>query len=76
MLAHTVAVNAHGAMLICSRPFDAETRVEIENNLTHERIGGRVTRGSRDSHEGHLVPVGFDTAAPSFWQIVFPPATE
>jgi hypothetical protein len=74
--AHTVAVNVHGAMLTCGRAFEAETRVEIENKLTREKIPGRVTRNSRESHEGHLVPVEFDKAAPSFWQIVFPPLTE
>ena len=41
--AHTVAVNVHGAMLLCSRPIDAETKLEIENDRTRGRASARVT---------------------------------
>lgn len=74
--AHTVAVNVHGAMVVCARPFEPGTKVQIQNNLTRERVSGSVTRASRESHEGHLVPIEFEKASPSFWQIVFPPVSE
>ncbi|MGD0907029.1 MAG: PilZ domain-containing protein [Candidatus Acidiferrales bacterium] len=72
--AHTVAVNIHGAMLLCPRPLDAETQVEIQNERTRQRATGRVTRAPRESSEGYLIPVEFSTPTPSFWQITFPPA--
>jgi len=70
----TVAVNIHGAMVLCPRPFDAETIVEIRNERTHDRAASRVTRAPRESAEGYLIPLEFTTPTPNFWQIVFPPA--
>jgi L-cysteine desulfidase len=72
--AHTVAVNIHGAMVLCSRPIDADTQLEILNDRTQERAGARVTRASRDSAEGYLIPLEFTTPTPAFWRISFPPA--
>jgi hypothetical protein len=71
--AHTVAVNIHGAMVLCSRPLDADTKMEIVNERTRERTSARVTRTSRDSAEGYLIPVEFTSPSPTFWQISFPP---
>jgi hypothetical protein len=73
-VAHTVAVNIHGAMVLCSRQFDAETELEIVNDRTRDRASARVTRASRDSAEGYLIPVEFTTPSPLFWQISFPPS--
>lgn len=72
--AHTVAVNIHGAMVLCPRPFDADTKLEIVNETTRERASARITRSSRESAEGYLIPVEFSTQTPTFWQISFPPA--
>lgn len=72
--AETVAVNAHGAMLVCTRTFPAEMKMEIYNERTRQHRPCRVTRTPRETPEGYLVPVEFDTAAPDFWQISFPPA--
>ena len=47
MKAQTVAVNAHGAMVLCSVPLDPETKIEIFNERTNARAGARVTRASR-----------------------------
>jgi len=74
LAAHTVAVNIHGAMVLCKRPLEAETQVEVVNGRTDEKIGSRVTRAPRDSAEGFLIPLEFTAAAPNFWQISFPPA--
>jgi hypothetical protein len=70
---HTVAVNIHGAMVLCSRPLDEGTNLELVNERTRERANARVTRASRESSEGYLIPVEFNTPSPLFWQISFPP---
>ncbi len=71
--AHTVAVNIHGAMVVCRRSLDAETHLELVNGRTQEKIGSRVTRFPRESSEGFLIPVEFTSPSPNFWQITFPP---
>jgi len=72
--AHTVAVNIHGAMVLCPRPIDAEVELEIMNDRTSEKTAGRVTRTPRESAEGYLIPLEFTAPSPSFWQISFPPS--
>jgi hypothetical protein len=72
--AHTVAVNIHGAMLLCKRPFDAQTKIEILNERTRERASARVSRTPRESPEGYLIPLEFEKPFPTFWQISFPPS--
>jgi hypothetical protein len=72
--ANTVAVNIHGAMVVCPRLLDADTRLELVNGQTEEKIGSRVTRAPRESSEGFLIPVEFTSPSPNFWQISFPPA--
>ena len=71
--AHTVALNIHGAMLVCPRSLDADTNLEVVNGRTDEKIGSRVTRSPRESSEGYLIPVEFTSPSPNFWQISFPP---
>jgi|SRR5579872_2219059 len=71
--AHTVAVNIHGAMVICPRTFDSEAKVEIVNERTRERTSARVTRLPRQNSEGFLIPLEFVKPFPMFWQISFPP---
>ena len=71
--AHTVAVNIHGAMVVCPRSIDENTNLELVNGQTKEKIGARVTRSARESAEGYLIPVEFTTPSPNFWQITFPP---
>jgi hypothetical protein len=72
--AYTIAVNIHGAMVICPESVDSETKVEIINDRTRERASARVTRTPRQSAEGYLIPLEFDKAFPMFWQISFPPS--
>jgi hypothetical protein len=71
--AHTVAVNIHGAMVVCPRSLDEGFKLELENSRTGEKINARVTRAPRESSEGFLVPVEFTSPSPNFWQITFPP---
>jgi hypothetical protein len=72
--AHTVAVNTHGAMVMCSRTLDSDAKVEIYNERTRERASVRVTRAPRHSAEGFLIPLEFVKPLPTFWQISFPPS--
>ncbi len=71
--AYTVAVNIHGAMVLCNRAIDENTALEISNDRTGEKIGARSTRAPRESPEGFLIPVEFVAQSPNFWQISFPP---
>jgi hypothetical protein len=72
--AHTVAVNIHGAMVLCPRSLDADTSLDVVNGRTDEKISSRVTRAARESAEGFLIPVEFTSPSPNFWQINFPPS--
>jgi hypothetical protein len=72
--AHTVEVNTHGAMVLSSRSFEAETQMELENGRTNETVRCRVTRAPRESSEGFLIPLEFIAPSSNFWQITFPPA--
>lgn len=74
IVAHTVAVNVHGAMALCSRNIDAETKLEVLNESTKKKAVARVTRPPRESAEGFLIPLEFTSPAPDFWQISFPPS--
>ena len=71
--AYTVAVNIHGAMVVCKRSVDSDKTLEVVNDRTGQKIGSRVTRAPRESAEGFLIPIEFVTASPNFWQITFPP---
>jgi hypothetical protein len=71
--AETVAVNDHGAMLLCSRTLTAGTKFELENDQTRQKLPCRVTRAPQEGPEGFLIPVEFATASPGFRQISFPP---
>ena len=71
--AETVAVNDHGAMLLCARSFGPDTRFELQNDRTLQQLPCRVTRAARETPEGFLLPVEFIEPWPGFWQISFPP---
>ncbi len=71
--AHTVAVNDHGATVVCSRSLAADTKLQIQNDRTRQRVPCRVTRNPRETPEGYVIPVEFETPAPGFWHISFPP---
>lgn len=72
--AHTLVVNAHGAMICSPQIVAAETLLEIEHRATKERRAARVTRQPQSSPEGFLVPVEFDASEGDFWHISFPPS--
>jgi hypothetical protein len=71
--AATVSVNHHGAMLVCTRSFAADTTFELQNERTGQKMNCRVTRTPIENSDGFLIPVEFVTPSPSFWGISFPP---
>jgi len=70
----TVAVNDHGALIICARVFPGGTRLEVENEQNRRIQKGRVVRAPKLTELGFEVPVEFDDVIPGFWGIAFPPA--
>ena len=74
IIAHTVAVNVHGAMIISKETLDADTNLTVMNDRTAKKAEARVTRTPRESAEGFLIPIEFTSSLPDFWQITFPPA--
>ena len=70
---HTANVNDSGALLMCPASFPENTRFTLEHGLSQQRMGCRVTRTPQSVHGGFLVAVEFDSVAPGFWHISFPP---
>ncbi len=71
--AATVAVNDHGAMLLCARSLPPETKFQLQNEHTRERADCRVTRTPRETPDGFMIPVEFAAPSADFWHISFPP---
>ena len=72
--ATTLSVYNQGAMIVLKQGLPAETKIVLENVGTKERVACRVAKPQREMPEGFHVPVEFDTPAPNFWGIAFPPA--
>jgi hypothetical protein len=70
----TLSVNSHGAVVVMEKNLPVDSQLVLENAATKERIGCRVTRPPREMPEGYHVPVEFDSPAPNFWGIAFPPS--
>jgi len=72
--ATTVSVSSAGALLVLEKGLVPETRLVLEHGQTRERVACRVTRPAREISEGFQVAVEFDSPAPNFWGIAFPPS--
>ena len=72
--ATTLSVNSHGALVVLEKGLPAESRLVLEHCTTKEKVACRVTRTAREMPEGYHVPLEFDSPAPNFWRIAFPPA--
>jgi hypothetical protein len=70
---HTLNVNPHGALVVMQKFLGPGTRLVLENNVTRERVACKVARQPRETAEGFQVPLEFDSPAPQFWRIAFPP---
>lgn len=69
----TLSVNNHGAMLILKQSLPPDTRFVLEHSGTRERVACKVVRPPREMPEGFQIPIEFDSPAPNFWRIAFPP---
>ncbi len=72
--ATTLSVNNAGALIVLPLSLPVETRLVLEHSMTRERVACRVARLAREMPEGFHVPIEFDSPAPDFWKIAFPPA--
>jgi hypothetical protein len=70
----TVSVHPHGALVVMKHSLPEDTRLVLEHKHTKERVGCRVARATRELAEGFHVSIEFDSPAPDFWKIAFPPA--
>jgi hypothetical protein len=71
---NTLSVNPRGALVVMKQSLPAETRLVLEHQGTRERVACKVARAPREVPEGFQVPLEFDSPAPDFWKIAFPPA--
>jgi hypothetical protein len=70
---HTLSVNPFGAMLVSPRNLPTASRLVLEHGVTRDKVACRVVRPAKEMAEGFHIPVEFDTPAPLFWKIGFPP---
>ncbi|MGA7223030.1 MAG: PilZ domain-containing protein [Candidatus Acidiferrales bacterium] len=69
----TLSVNSHGAMIVLKQSLPPDTRLVLEHSGTKERVACKVIRAARENSEGFQIPIEFDSPAPNFWGIAFPP---
>jgi hypothetical protein len=70
----TLSVNPHGALVVMDQGLAAESLLVLEHTGTRQRIACKVVRPAKKMPEGYHVPIEFDSPAPDFWKIDFPPA--
>jgi len=69
----THTVSATGAMIILKEGIPQGTKFIVENPKTQQKVEVNVVRPPQMNQEGSLIPIEFLSAAPQFWNIVFPP---
>jgi hypothetical protein len=69
----TLSVNPQGALVVMNQNLPVESRLVLEHGNTKERVACKVARAAREMPEGFHVPLEFDSPAPAFWGIAFPP---
>ncbi|MFZ0581467.1 MAG: hypothetical protein WAN72_09930 [Candidatus Acidiferrales bacterium] len=70
----TLSVNSHGALIILKQNLPLDTRLVLEHCGTKERVACKVIRSPRENPDGFQIPIEFDSPAPNFWGIAFPPS--
>jgi hypothetical protein len=70
----TLSVSNHGALVLLKQSLPFESRLVLEHGGTKERVACKVARIAREMPEGFHIPLEFDSPAPNFWRIAFPPA--
>ena len=69
----TLSVNTQGAIVVMTKSLPPETRLVLEHGTTKERVACKVARPGKEMPEGFHVALEFDSPAPDFWKIAFPP---
>jgi PilZ domain len=70
----TLSVSNHGALVVLRQNLPFDTRLVLEHSGTKERVACKVARIAREMPEGFHIPLEFDSPAPNFWRIAFPPS--
>jgi PilZ domain len=71
--AYTLSVNAHGGLLEMGTRVDRGQKLILANPGTGVREPGRVVHCDKSQNGYFAVAFEFDTPAPNFWPLVFPP---
>lgn len=69
----TLVVNAHGALILLGPEVAANQKITITNKRTQKSEGCRVVYVGAKQAGKAQVAIEFDTPAPKFWGISFPP---
>lgn len=69
----TLAVNAHGALILLSPPVNDSEQISLKNKKTGESQPCRVVYLGQTESGRIQVGVEFMNPSPQFWRIVFPP---
>ena len=72
--ATTLSVNNHGALVVLKQTLPLDAQVILEHGTTRERVACKIARPAREMPEGFHIPLEFDSPAPNFWGIAFPPS--
>jgi hypothetical protein len=70
----TLVVNAHGGLLDVGMGMPAGQQVLLSNLRTEEVVIGSVLRVEGSEEGRFLVAIEFESPAPNFWPVSFPPA--
>jgi hypothetical protein len=72
--AHTLVVNAHGGLLDVGMEMVRGQRIRLNNLKTELVMSGRVLRVEGTEVGRFSVAFEFESPAPHFWPVSFPPA--
>jgi len=71
--AHTLVVNAHGGLLDVGMEMIRGQRIRLNNLKTEIVAKGRILRVEASEQGRFAVAFEFESPAPHFWPITFPP---
>jgi hypothetical protein len=69
----TLAVNAHGALILLNPPVEESEQILVKNTKTSEEQMCRVVYLGLTEAGRLQVGVEFTTPSPNFWRVAFPP---
>ena len=69
----TLAINAHGAMILLSAPVAAGQKISLRHGKTQEEQECKVVYLGPTQDGKTQVALEFTDARPSFWRVSFPP---